>query len=283
MTATVATSLDEVVQRLAVDPDTVLVAGGTDLMVEVNESKRCPAGVMSVARVPELRGWRREGDAVVLGAAVTYTELETGELAELLPALAQASRTVGSPQIRNAGTVGGNLATASPAGDTIPVLVALDAVVTVASLRGRRELSLPELIVGVKQTDLAPDEVIESITVPIVSGHQEFCKIGTRNAMVISVSSLALVVDLADWRVGVGLGSVAPVPRRATDAEAWIHDRIDWTNRDVATADVERFGELVAAAASPIDDHRSTADYRRHSVAVMARRALRRAFPEDGS
>ncbi len=275
----VAESLDEVCNLLAADPSATLLAGGTDFMVEVNYSHRRPASVIAIDRVPELTGWRRRNGAVEMGAAMTYAEMEHLLFAAYVPSLAQAARTVGSPQIRNAGTLGGNLATASPAGDTLPPLAALEARVTVCSVRGSREVGLDELIVGPKQNTLAPDEVIRSVSVPVVDGPQEFLKVGTRNAMVISVATVALVLDRTQRRVRVALGSVSPVPLRATEAEDWVADAVDWDSADAPDGAVlTRFGELVAAAARPIDDHRSTADYRRHAVAVMARRALARAL-----
>ena len=275
----VAESLDEVCSLLAADPSATLLAGGTDFMVEVNYSHRRPASVIAIDRVRELTGWRRRNGAVEMGAAMTYAEMEHPLFAAYVPSLAQAARTVGSPQIRNAGTLGGNLATASPAGDTLPPLAALEARVTVCSVRGSREVGLDELIVGPKQNTLAPDEVIRSVSVPVVDGPQEFLKVGTRNAMVISVATVALVLDRTQRRVRVALGSVSPVPLRATEAEDWVADAVDWDSADAPDGAVlTRFGELVAAAARPIDDHRSTADYRRHAVAVMARRALARAL-----
>jgi CO/xanthine dehydrogenase FAD-binding subunit len=286
MSVVVPRSLPEVYAALAEEPDALLLMGGTDLMVEVNFGHRRPTSVVALQRVEELRGWRREGDQLVLGAGLTYTEMETGELAALLPALAQAARTVGSPQIRNAGTLGGNLGTASPAGDTLPVLAALDAVVVLGSAAGVRELPWDEFCVGPKRTARRDGEVILAVRVAVPSGPQEFLKVGTRNAMVIAVASVALVADVPGRSVRVGLGSVGPTPLRAPDAEAWVAGRIDWDARRLrgdgagdAAAVAAEFGVRVAAAARPIDDHRSTADYRRHAVGVCARRALARVFP----
>ena len=155
-------------------PDAHLLAGGTDFMVEVNFALRRPPAVIALRKVEELKQWRLEGDEVVIGAGITYSELMEPPLADLLPGLALASRTVGSPQIRNAGTVGGNLATASPAGDTLPVLSALDAKIVVASREQSRSLSLDELIVGPKRTSLEPGEIIVEIRLPAAFGSQEF-------------------------------------------------------------------------------------------------------------
>jgi CO/xanthine dehydrogenase FAD-binding subunit len=230
-------------------------------------------------KVEELKGWRLDGADVVLGAGITYTELMAPQLGDLLPGLAQASRTVGSPQIRNAGTLGGNLGTASPAGDSLPVLAALDAKIVVASKQGRRILELDDLIVGPKRTTLGPGEVIVEVRVPAALGSQEFLKVGTRNAMVIAVANVALVVDWAGRSVRCALGSVGPVVIRARDAEELISSRIDWAGRTLPDdGDLAEFTALVRSAARPIDDHRSTADYRRHAVGVCAYRALGRVF-----
>jgi CO/xanthine dehydrogenase FAD-binding subunit len=274
----------DVVEALRQDPELQLLAGGTDFMVEVNFGHRRPPGVVSLHRVDELKGWSRDGDVVTLGAGLTYTEMERPPLSDLLPALAQAARTVGSPQIRNAGTLGGNLVTASPAGDTLPVLVALDATVVLEGAHGRRELPLTDLITGVKRTSRAPDEVVVAARVPVLRGPQEFLKVGTRNAMVISIVTVALIVDLAGRTVRCGLGSVSPRPLRATGAEAFIAAQVDWdAARVTAPAAYEQFGALAAAASTPIDDQRGTAAYRRHAVSVCAARALRRALPPSGA
>ena len=225
MSVRVAESLEEACNLLATHPSASLLAGGTDFMVEVNYSGRRPTSVIAIDRVPELTGWRQRNGHVEMGAAMTYAEMEHPLFAAYVPALAQAARTVGSPQIRNAGTLGGNLATASPAGDTLPPLAALDARITICSVRGSREVGLDELITGPKQNTLAPDEVIASVSVPALDGPQEFLKVGTRNAMVISVATVALVLDRAQRGVRVALGSVAPVPVRATEAEDWIARR----------------------------------------------------------
>ena len=273
-------SVDEVCAALDADHDAVLVAGGTDLMVGVNAGRRSLTSVITLDRVDALRAWRRDGDQLILGAGLTYTDLADPELAEMVPALAQAAHTVGSPQIRNAGTIGGNLATASPAGDTLPVLAALGAGVLVQSSSGGRTIALADFCVGPKHTALSPGELIVGVTVPVLDGPQEFLKVGTRNAMVISVASAAVVADLAARRIGVGLGSVGPTVLRAPQAESWVLDHIDWESRSLPDPRTPgTFGDLVARAARPIDDHRSTAEYRRHCVGVLAQRALLRMFP----
>jgi len=274
----VPTSLDAALEALAAHPDAHVLAGGTDLMVEVNYGHRRPQAVVVINRVAELRGWSQEpGGILRIGATTTYTDLLAPGIAAVAPALAAAARTVGSPQIRNAGTIGGNLATASPAGDTLPVLAALDAEVEIAGPTGDRRLPVLDLITGPKRTALLPGELIVAVRLAGAEpgDAQEYLKVGTRNAMVISVAGLALVFEPRRHRVRVALGSVGPGPLRAREAEAWAAKHIDWDGR---TADTAVFGALVAAAARPIDDHRSTADYRRHAVGVLAARALTRSL-----
>jgi len=202
-----------------------------------------------------------------------------GELGDRLPGLAMASRTVGSPQIRNRGTVGGNLGSASPAGDAHPPLLADDSVVEAASVRGTRDIPIREFFTGVKRSALEPDELIAAVRVPMADGPQQFSKVGVRNAMVIAVCSFAVALHPERGQVGTGFGSAAPTPRPAAAAEdflaAELADRGLWQSRGpLAEPAVRRFGELVAEAATPIDDVRGTAAYRRHSLAVLARRTL---------
>jgi CO/xanthine dehydrogenase FAD-binding subunit len=277
MTVAHPRTLDEALQALERMPDAQLLAGGTDFVVEVNFGHRRPPAVVGLRRVAELHGWRREDEELVLGAGLTFTEIET-ELAGELPALAAAARTVGSPQMRNAATLGGNLGTASPAGDSLPVLAALNAKVVLASGAGNRTLSMAEFVTGVKRTALQQGEVIREVRVPRLRGPQQFLKVGTRNAMVISIACAALVVDTEGRSVRCGLGSVAPTPLRAAEAEAFIAGEIDWDGPYAAAGAVARFGELAAGAASPITDHRSTAEYRRRAVQVICTRALTRSL-----
>lgn len=255
-------------------PDAVPIAGGTDLMVELNFGQRRPAALLDLTAIGELAHWGTDGDQVRLGAGVTYATV-IAELAGRLPGLAMAARTVGSPQIRNRGTVAGNLGSASPAGDALPPLLAAGAVVEAESTRGVRMIPLAGFFTGVKRHVLAPDELIKCIRVPAAAGPQQFAKIGTRNAMVIAVCSFSLALDPGRRRVGTGIGSAAPTPRRAVEAERFAAGALDWDARGRLDAGVAgRFGELVAAAADPIDDVRGTAAYRRHGLAVLARRSL---------
>jgi len=280
----IAKSVNEACAVLAENPATTVLAGGTDLMVQANRGAHSLESVLDLSRIPELKNWALEGSEMVLGAGISYTDLADPQIAALVPALTQAARTVGSPQIRNAGTLGGNLATASPAGDTIPVLVAMDAVLQLKSSTENREVEITEFITGVKTNALKPGEIIQSITVPVFRGPQEFLKVGTRNAMVISVVSLALVTDYLGRKLRVGVGSVSPVPFRATAAEEFIAQEFDWeTNSALSEKVINKFSELVADSTKPIDDHRGTADYRKHAVGVLAKRALERVCAGEKS
>ncbi|MGH8869400.1 MAG: FAD binding domain-containing protein [Actinomycetes bacterium] len=284
VSASTPETLDEALDALSGEPGALVLAGGTDLLVAVNAGRLRPWAVVDVSQVRSLRGWSRREGRVILGAGLTYTDMMRPDLAAVLPALAYAARTVGSPQIRNAGTLGGNLGTASPAGDALPVLAALDAEIVLRGPEGERVLTWPEFLTGPKQSALRPGELIVAARVAVPRGLQEFCKVGTRNAMVIAVASVALVVDLDARRVRCALGSAGPTPLRAPVAEDFAAAHLDWDvdsgPRAPDPRTYEAFGDLVGEAARPIDDHRSTADYRRHAVAVCARRALARVCGE---
>jgi CO/xanthine dehydrogenase FAD-binding subunit len=268
----------EALEMKAAHPDATPIAGGTDLMVEINLDHRRPETVIDLARVPELTEWGIEDGRLRIGAGVTYTRL-IDELGDRLPGLAIASRTVGSPQIRNRGTVGGNLGTASPAGDAHPPLLAADATVELASTSGSRRVPVREFFTGPKRNAMRRDELIAAFLIDPAPGPQQFAKVGTRNAMVIAVCSFALALDPQSHRVGTGIGSAGPTPLRAAQAEQFLEGVLDeevaWaTHRPISSAAIDRFGELVAAAAQPIDDVRGTAAYRRHALAVLARRCF---------
>jgi CO/xanthine dehydrogenase FAD-binding subunit len=275
-----ATSWSDALSIKAGQPAAVPLAGGTDVMVEINFDRRRPEALLDLNPVRSLGEWVRDDGHVTIGAGVPYSRL-IDELGADLPGLAMASRTVGSPQIRNRGTLGGNLGSASPAGDTHPVLLALSATVAAESTRGAREIPIDDFYLGVKKSALAPDELIGSVRVPVGTGPCHFAKIGTRNAMVIAVCSVAVALHVETRTVRTGIGSAAPTPRRSPEAEAFAATALDWSVAgplDDATA--RRFGELVAAAAVPINDVRGTAAYRRHAVAVLARRTLSWAWEE---
>ena len=278
-------TLDEALASKADHPEAVPIAGGTDLMVDLNFDRRRPEWLMDLTRIPELRQWRRENGTVFLGAGVTYSRIMR-ELPQFQP-LVQASRAVGSPQIRNRGTVGGNLGTASPAGDALPVLAAYEADVMLSKAGGQTRLvPWEQFMIGPKKTVLAPDELILGVRWTVTRGPGSFSKVGVRNAMVIAVASLCLVIDEDRRQVRVALGSVGPTILRALDAEAFAAAALaasgawDDPAAPLPAAAAEEFGERVAAAARPIDDVRGTAAYRRHACAVLARRALRWAMDD---
>lgn len=259
-------------------PAALPIIGGTDVMVDLNFDRQRPSALLDLTRVAELADWAVEDGLLRIGAGVTYTRI-IHELADRLPGLAMASRTVGSPQIRNRGTVGGNLGSASPAGDAHPPLLATDALVEVGSVRRTRRMPIADFFTGPKRHALAPDELIAAFLVPPAGGPQQFAKIGTRNAMVIAVASFGLALHPEHGTVGAALGSAAPTPLFAREAAAFagaeLRDTGLWASRAALPAAVaERFGELVAAAASPIDDVRGSAAYRRHALAVLAKRTL---------
>ncbi len=238
------------------------IQGGTDVMVALNFDWGRPGQLLNLNEVAELRGWARDNGSLRLGSGLTYAEIEHGELRDVLPALAEASRTVGSPQIRNRGTIGGNLGTASPAGDALPPLVVEGAEVECASVRGVRTLPLRDFVTGVKRTALAPDELITAIRLTPSRAPQTFMKVGPRNAMVIAVCSLAVLVDRERGELRAAFGSAGPVPALVR----------------APLADADGFPALVASAASPIDDVRGTAAYRRHALRILAARGLERCL-----
>jgi CO/xanthine dehydrogenase FAD-binding subunit len=276
------TTWAEAVEAKAAHPDAVPIAGGTDVMVAVNFGRLRPPLLLDLTRVAELQQWGTEDGVVRLGAGVPYARV-ISELGDRLPGLAMAARTIGSPQIRNRGTVGGNLATASPAGDAHPALLAADAEVEVASVRGSRRIPVADFYTGVKRTAMADDELIAAVRITPPSGPQQYSKIGTRNAMVIAVAAFGLALHPARRAVGTGIGSAAPTPRRAAAAEEFLAGELDglWDSRaELPPATAARFGELVAGAAAPIDDVRGTARYRVHALSVMARRSLTWAWAD---
>ncbi|MFN8224571.1 MAG: FAD binding domain-containing protein [Gaiellales bacterium] len=258
-------TLDEALRiKAELPPEARFIQGGTDVMVELNFAHSRPPALVDLNAVAELRGWRREGEELVLGAGLTHTEAMHGEIATLQPALAAAARTVGSPQIRNRGTLGGNLGTASPAGDALPPLLVAGAMVELRSVRGERVLPLTEFLTGVKRNALAFDELVTAVRLPNRAAvpSQTFMKVGTRNAMVIAVCSLAVLVDRERDEVRAAFGSAAPVA----------------TLVRLPLTDASALPEQVVAAASPIDDVRGTAAYRRHALGVLAGRALSRCL-----
>jgi len=254
--------LEEALRLKSETPGAVPIEGGTDVMVELNFDRSRPPALLNLNEVAELKGWARENGTLRLGASLTYDEAMEAPLSELLPALAEASRTVGSPQIRNRGTIGGNLGTASPAGDALPPLLIEEAEVELARVGETRRIPVREFLVGPKQNALEQDELITAVFVEPSGAPQTFMKIGPRNAMVIAVCSLAVSADRERGELRASFGSAGPVTGLVT---APLEDRA-------------AFPERVADAASPIDDVRGTAEYRRHALRVLTARALDRVL-----
>lgn len=269
---------EEALAAKAEHPSAVPIAGGTDVMVEINFDARRPGHLMDLNRVRELHEWEVGDTRVRLGASVPYSKI-IDQLSAELPGLALASHTVGSPQIRNRGSVGGNLGAASPAGDSHPALLAAGAEVEAESVRGTRLIPVDDFFTGVKRNALAEDELIKNIHINKAQGPQQFSKVGTRNAMVIAVCALGLALHPASRTVRVGLGSVAPTPLRARVAEDYLNSALEdaglWDSRATLPPSVAReFAELCTGGCNPIDDVRGSAAYRRRAVGVMARRTL---------
>ena len=279
MSVAVARDLNDVLDHLSTATDVTLLAGGTDLMVDLNFGRKRPERVVAIDRVTELAELGRNGQ-IRMGSGVTYTRMLSEDPGSV--ALREAARTVGSPQIRNAGTIGGNIATSSPAGDTLPVLAALDATIVMRSKRGDRRVKFTEFMTGPKKNVRRADELVVAAEWDDAGPAQTFMKVGTRNAMVIAVAGLALVVDHARRRVGIGLGSCGPTIIRASAAEHFAGGLLEahgWERRlEPSEAELNEFGRLVALASRPIDDVRGTAAYRRHVLAVMGARALARVW-----
>ena len=273
-------TLKDALQAISANPSAQLIQGGTDLMVEINFNHRKPTDVIALRRVDELKSVQIDAkkSQVTIGAGLPYQQMEHGEIAQYIPALAQAARTVGSPQIRSAGSIGGNLGTCSPAGDALPVLSALDATINLQTADSSRTIAIHDFMVGVKRNARQPGEIIVSTTLPIISGWQGYAKVGVRNAMVISVASCCLVVDRTNGTIAVALGAVGPTIIRCRETESWLASQIDLkTKATVSPNLLQEFGDRIANESKPIDDHRSTAAYRRHTVSVLARRMLTRA------
>ncbi|MEV5482764.1 MULTISPECIES: FAD binding domain-containing protein [Streptomyces] len=271
-------SWEEALAAKAEHPTAVPIAGGTDVMVEINFDHRRPEYLLDLNRIGELNEWEVGEKTVRLGASVPYTQIMENLRAEL-PGLALASHTVASPQIRNRGGVGGNLGTASPAGDAHPALLAAGCEVEVESVRGRRMIPIDDFYTGVKRNAMAPDELIRSVHLPKADGPQQFSKVGTRNAMVIAVCAFGIALHPETRTVRTGIGSAAPTPVRAKEAEAFLTAALEegglWeSGSPIPPSVAKQFAQLAAGACNPIDDVRGSAAYRRHAVGIMARRTL---------
>ncbi|WP_447037757.1 FAD binding domain-containing protein [Streptomyces sp. DSM 118878] len=281
-------TLDEAVAALAAMPAAVPVAGGTDLMASVNSGQLRPAALVGLGRISEIRGWQYQDGHALLGAGLTHARMGRPDFAALIPALAAAARAAGPPQIRNAGTLGGNIASAAPTGDALPVLAALEAVLIIAGPGGdRREIPVSHLLAGVEM--LRPGELIGFVRVPLLHAPQVFLKATGRTGPGRATASVALVLDPARRGVRCAVGAIAPMPLRPLEAEEWVASLIDWDGGrgSLVPEAVTAFGEYVASACIP--DQPPAADgteqplspavlHLRRTVAALARRALGRAL-----
>lgn len=271
-------SWEDALAAKAEHPTAVPIAGGTDVMVEINFDHRRPEYLLDLNRIGDLNEWEVGEKTVCLGASVPYTQIMENLRAEL-PGLALASHTVASPQIRNRGGVGGNLGTASPAGDAHPALLAAGCEVEVESVRGRRMIPIDDFYTGVKRNAMEPDELIRSVHLPKADGPQQFSKVGTRNAMVIAVCAFGIALHPETRTVRTGIGSAAPTPVRARAAEDFLAAALEeggfWeSGGPLPPSLAKQFAQLASGACNPIDDVRGSARYRRHAVGIMARRTL---------
>ena len=277
MSVHIPRQIHDALEDLASRKDATILAGGTDLLVEINFGRQRPGHIVAIDRLDELKGFSKNGH-IRMGALMTYTRMLETDIGS--PAMQQSARTIGSPQIRNAATIGGNLGTCSPAGDPLPVLAALDATVVLRSKKDERRVPFGEFMTGPKKSVRRADELIVAVEWQDAGAAQTYMFAATRNAMAISISGLALVVDRARRRVGVGLGSCGPTIIRASEAERFatgLFEEAGWENpHRPSDGAAKEFGRLAAGAAKPIDDVRGTAVYRRHVLGVMGARALAR-------
>lgn len=269
-------TLAEAVAALHARPQAHVIAGGTELMPDFVAGRKHPSGLVALRRVAELRGIRREGDTLVIGAATTIVELL--DVAADAPGLAAAAASLGTPQVRNLGTIGGNVMSALPFRNLLAALIALDAEIELAGPDGSRRVPYRDFTLAPGETVRAPGEIVAAIRVPVLDGFQDYVKVGRRNAQFVAVSGAALVVDRGARTVRIGLGNAGPTPVRATAAEAHAAAAIDW---DAGTLDADaatECGRLAAEGCEPPHDVIASAAYRRHATGVLTRRLLERAF-----
>lgn len=282
-------TLDEAVAALAAVPAAVPVAGGTDLMAGVNAGRLRPAALVGLGRVGELRGWEYQNGHALLGACLTHARMGRPDFAALIPALAAAARSAGPPQVRNAGTLGGNVITAASTGDTLPVLAALEAVLLVAGPAGQgREIQISQLLTGRER--LRPGELLAHVRVPLLYAPQTFLKATGRSGPARALASVSVVIDPVRREVRCAVGGVAPMPLRPLEAERWVASLVDWEGeRGLRPEVLVAFGEYVGMACIPdpepgvqqngkVAELPATVAQLRRTVSALARRGLGRAL-----
>lgn len=274
----VATDLADALSWYQQHPQATVIAGGTEVLADVALEERQPQGYLHIGRVDELQRVKITDALITLGAGTTIERLMQADLAEASPLLAQVAGSIGTPQSRRRGTVGGNLGGGQPDRSLAPALLALGTTVVLCShSRGERRLPLADFLLDRGRTALAADELITSFEVQRCPGFQAFTLVGPRHALVYPTVAMALVVNPTAQTLALGIGNAAATAIRADQAES-LSSTLDWGRQTLSDDMARHFGELAAAATSPIDDVQASADYRRHAVAVMARRLLQRAF-----
>jgi CO/xanthine dehydrogenase FAD-binding subunit len=266
------------VARGRVGKPLTILAGGTDIY-PARAAKQAwleafPRDFLDITHVPQLKGIRRDGRALLIGAATSWSDIVAAPLPPAFDALKQAALQIGGLQIQNRGTLGGNVVNASPAADGVPPLLALDAEVEIASLRGERRVPLATFIRGNRETGLAPDELVVSIRIPArsTSSRSIFLKLGARSHLVISIASVALLIDqardgsISDIRITVGACSAVPTRLAALEAEL--------RGETLTASLLGRVTPKMLAALTPIDDVRASAAYRLDAARILVRRAL---------
>ena len=275
----IATDLAEALRWYEEHPDATVIAGGTEVMAEVALEELKPQGCLHIGRVDELQRVRINDQVITIGAGTTIERLMQADLAAASPLLAQVASSIGTPQSRRRGTVGGNLGGGQPDRSLAPALLALGCSVVLCShSRGERRLPLGDFLVDRGRTALAADELITSFEVQRCHGFQAFTMVGPRPALVYPTVAIALVVNPTAQTLALGIGNAAATAIRANKAES-LSNALDWGRQATSDDVAHNFGELAASATSPIDDVQASAEYRRHAVSVMARRLLQRAFP----
>ena len=261
-------------------PEARILAGGTDLLVDLKSSPRAPQFVIDISRAADMRGIVLTDRGLRIGALATHAEIERSALVrEKIPALAEAVHSIGAVQTRNLGSLGGNLVTCVPSMDGGPVLLALDARVTLAGPRGTRDMPLAKFFVAPRRTALAPDEMLLEIIIPNASLGKPaaFVKFGLRKGQALALVNVAASVRVDSARrvfasTALALGAVAPTVMRASRAEAYLD------GKEITTGAMTEAGRIAASEAAPISDFRASAEYRRELIAVLTRRALERAL-----
>ena len=276
----VASTVDEALEAKRQLPSARFIGGGTEVIADQNLELLRPSGYVSLRLIDELRRIEDLPEGLRIGSTVTIARLLNDPLTVKIPLLRKAARAFGTRQIRNRGTVGGNIASGLPDRTLLPCFLALNATVRLRSMNGTRTIALRDFLIGPRQTALAPDEILVDVTVKSAKGFQDYTMVGPRNAQFYVTASVALVVDEASRSVRLALGNAAPTALRSPLAEAFAAKSIDWDKRNVRDSIAARFGEIAAANCNPPSDVTSGSAYRRHAVKVMARRLLERAFEE---